>query len=79
MWKYKLELSPDETLRFEERERHGSGHVVQRYSIIGPQGEVTGSVQLTETALPASAEQRQLHLLQRNAWNDTVVDLRWTA
>jgi len=79
MWKYKLALSPYETLRFEHRERSGSGHAIQRYTVLGPHGEVTGTVQLTEMALPTSRDQCQRHLLQRNAWDDTLVDVSWIA
>lgn len=78
MWKYKVQLNSDETLRYEGRQTTASGEEVTRYSIVNAWGDVTGSVHLTECANDAVSPQRQLRLLQRDAWHATVVDLRWT-
>lgn len=78
MWKYKVQLGPGESLRFEDRQPLAEGGEVERYSIVSAQGDVTGTVQFSETATSHAPAPSQLRLLQRNAWNDTVVDLRWT-
>jgi len=65
MWKYKVQLNSDETLRYEGRQTTASGEEVTRYSIVNACGDVTGSVHLTECANDAVSAQSQLHIRRR--------------
>lgn len=78
MWKYKVQLSPGESLRFEGRAPLEAGGKVECYSIVDARGDVSGTVQLTVSGTGPTRAPCQLRLVQRDAWDHSVVDVRWT-
>lgn len=79
MWRERLKLAPGESLRFDEKHDKGSlgQEEVERYSIVDPLGNVTGRVQYTDHTNIRAPFVRSLHVVQRSATGEVIVDQRW--
>lgn len=79
MWKEKLRLSPDESLKHERSYEKGSlgQEEVSLYLIISSNGEEMGSVQFTEH-IAIRGFRRSFHLVQRDKARNPIIDVRWS-
>jgi hypothetical protein len=80
MWKLRLKLEEDDTIRFDSKYEKGNlgQEEVEIYSVLNYKGEVTSSIQYTcHTSIKAPFQQ-SFHLVQRGDTGQTIIDETWS-